>query len=270
VRHLNAVEIAVFDLRSFVSYAPRPLARRILGLRYQRTASANIGEYDAQRASVLARMRSGWPDRQDYFVRGDSDPDQVGYFLDAGRLAFGSPLGVQHRLQQRLIDRIASFGPRSVLEFGSGSGRNLLAIKAAHPDVECIGLELTEASVALARAASEAYGLPVRTYQADVTAAIPDVRADIVFSVHALENIPDAQAVLALMLDRANIAVVLYEPIIEVLGWGLRDVAARIRAYHLDRLRGLGPSLHSHGAHIQRLDDAENVLNPTTEVMIRR
>ena len=253
----------MFDIRSFVSYAPRPIARRLLHRSFNRTAETNIEEYDAARAAVLERMRSGWPAREDYFVRGDSDPRQAGYFLDAGRLAFGNPFVVQRRLQQQLMGRIASFAPRSVMEFGCGSGRNLLAFKAAYPDVECVGLELTPSSVALARAAAEAYGLAISVHRADVTTDIPDVRADVVFSVHTLENIPNAQAVFDLMRSRANRAVVLHEPIVEALGWGLRDATARIRAHHLDRLRGL----RLDGAIIQRLADAENALNPTTEVV---
>lgn len=141
-----------------------------------------------------------------------------------------------------------------------------MAIKAAHPDIECIGIELTDGSVRLARAASEAYGLSIRVFRADFTGAIPDIRADVVFSAHALENVPDSRRAFALMCERANRAVVLHEPIIEALGWGARDTAARIRAHHLDRLRGLGPSLS--GAKVQRLDDAENALNPTTEVVV--
>jgi SAM-dependent methyltransferase len=164
------------------------------------------------------------------------------------------------------------YSPASVIEFGCGSGRNLLAIKRARPDVRCVGLELSTASVELARSASRHYGLPIEVHVADVTRPVPAIeRATVCYSVHALEQIPAARFAFEQMYALATDAVVLFEPITECFGWSPRAIAARVRARHLDRLRGLYPYLRANGYHLsggKPLPDAAEPLNPTVELHV--
>jgi hypothetical protein len=107
---------------------------------------------------------------------------------------------------------------------------------------------LTQSSVELGRLASKHYNLPAEFHRADITQPLPvSEPVDVCFSVHALEQIPDARGAFEQMSQLARMAVVLFEPIPELWGASLLARTGRIRARHLDRLRGLYPYLQSRG-----------------------
>lgn len=248
---------------ALAEYAPRPLVRALLRRRYRRTSIANLTEYDNARRAFIPRL----PDvsLEQYLAEGEA-LDLVDHFLLDGKVRYGRVLPAAERVQAELLDAVLTFRPRSVLEVGCGSGRNLLAIRRVS-DVECYGIELSPASVELACTASERYGLPITVSQGDLT--VDDLReADVVFSCHTLENIPNFAPVLDKMLASANKAVVLVEPIIELLGWSPLEIAARIRAYHLDRLRGLWPYVGERATG-RLLSHSTKAINRSALVVIR-
>ena len=274
-RTLSRAEALVHDLGSVLNYAPRPIARKLLRRGYRRDTAAVIAEYEAARRAYLDRFLAAPPDLDTYLVsEADLSPGyQAAYVLD-GRLRYG-PLGtVLRRMNERVVRAIGGYHPECVIEFGSGAARNLLAVKRALPEVRCIGLELTAPSVELSQAVARHYGLAIEVRQADIMQPVADLPdATVCFSVHALEQIPDARFAFQQMHQHARRAVVLFEPIVELYGWGLRAIAARIRAHHLDRLRDLYPYLQQARYPIpiaRLLPDAVNPLNPTVELHVAK
>jgi SAM-dependent methyltransferase len=270
---LGALGSAWYDLRALGRYLPRPLARRLLGRRYARTPQAVLDEYDEVRRRYHDEFLAAPPPLDVYLVS-DAElrvVDRAIHQLD-GKLVYGYLSASEQRIRRRLVEAVAMYSPASVIEFGCGSGRNLLAIKRARPDVRCVGLELSPASVELARSASRHYGLPIEVHVADVTRPVPAIeRATVCYSVHALEQIPAARFAFEQMYALATDAVVLFEPITECFGWSPRAIAARVRARHLDRLRGLYPYLRANGYHLsggKPLPDAAEPLNPTVELHV--
>jgi SAM-dependent methyltransferase len=270
---LSALGAAWYDLRALGRYVPRPLARRILGRRYARTPQAVLDEYDEVRRQYHQSFLASPPPLDAYLVS-DADlraADRAVHQLD-GKLVYGYQSASEQRVRNRLVEAIGAYRPVSVIEFGCGSGRNLLAIKRAYPDVRCVGLELSPASVELARAASRHYALPIEVQVADVTRPLPPLEAATVCcSVHALEQIPAARYAFDQMYALATDAVVLFEPITECFGWSPRAIAARVRARHLDRLQGLYGYLQTRGYRLsggRPLPDAAEPLNPTVELHV--
>lgn len=272
-KKLTSIEAQLFSLRWLAEYLARLSARAILRRRYLRTPEAVTQEYEGMRRSYLNRFREAPVPLEAYLVsEGDDAVDDRYLQLIDGNLFSGALVEATRRIQRRLIQAIESYRPQSVVEFGCGIGRNLLAIKRAHPEVRCTGFELTHASVELARLASQHYGLELEIHQADVTKPLPQVGSThLCFSVHALEQIPNSCGVFEQMYQLARTAVVLFEPVLELYGWTPREMAARVRAHHLDRLRGLYLYILSKNYKLvsaRLLDTAGNALNPTAELHI--
>jgi ubiquinone/menaquinone biosynthesis C-methylase UbiE len=261
-----------FDIYSLTNYSARIVARKLLRRRYTRDAAAVTDEYAAARQRYLDQWRRS-PPPLDQFLISEADDDvgdQYHQVVD-GRLVTGALRDVRARLIQRIIDAMTLYRPDSVIEFGCGTGRNLMAIKRSFPNTRCIGLELTAPSVELANTASAHYGVPVEARVADVTKPLQIDPVDVCFSMHALEQIPDSSRVLETMHSLAKKAVVLFEPIVERYPRTIRGAAARLRAYHLDRLRGLWPAIKNYNVtRVELLPHASNALNPTVEVHLAR
>jgi SAM-dependent methyltransferase len=272
-RKLSAIEAQLFGIRWSAEYLARFSARRLLRKRFHRTPEAVVVEYEGMRRRYLERFRAQAMPLDDYLVSEADDSTGARYLqiLD-GHLYAGALIEATKNLQLRLIEAVDSYKPQSVVEFGCGAGRNLLAIKRACPHVRCIGFELTLASVEMARLAAQCYKLELEIHAADITQPITNVEeADVCFSVHALEQIPDSRSVFEQMYRIACKSVVLFEPIVELYRWTPCDIAARIRARHLDRLRGLYRYILRQGYKVgtARLVDAtSNALNRTAEIHI--
>ncbi len=246
-RVLNRVQAKLFDVTWLASYLARLAGRTVLRRKYRRTASAD--EYEATRRRYLEDFRRSNPSLDSFLVAEADTPVEEQYtHLLKGTLLYGSIEEATRRTQQCVVAAIGSYEPDSVMEFGCGVGRNLLAIKRAYPDIRCVGLELTPASVQLARLAASRYRLPLDIISGDITRPLPELEGvSVCFSVHALEQIPDSRFAFEQMYRLAEKAVVLFEPIVELYHFSLRGLAARLRARHLDRLRGLYPYILAKG-----------------------
>ncbi len=190
----------------------------------------------------------------------------------------------------RILETLASFmggdsaadAKHTVVEFGSGDGRNLLFLKTRFPNINFIGLELSPVSTELSQRAARRFGLNVEFHTCDITEGVPASllpgSADLVFSFHALEQVPRIfPKALENMLTVASREVVFFEPIEELWPWTLRGIVSRLRVRHLDRLRGFLPELRAIARHkgwtliqSQRLKVGSNPLNETCLAVLVR
>jgi SAM-dependent methyltransferase len=163
-----------------------------------------------------------------------------------------------------------------VVEAGSGTGANLFVLKRRHPNLRAIGLELSPVSVELSRQAATSFDIDVEFRQADLSKPLPDlgVPVDVVFSCHALEQMPDVFTTAAdSMLALARVEAIFFEPIGELYGDRLRDRVGRWRLRAVDYLNGLYRYLVARQADItkvERLGFGLSPFNETIEVHARR
>jgi SAM-dependent methyltransferase len=205
-------------MRAAVEYPARRVARRLTKRSYERNPEAVLDEYEAVRRRFLGTfLGSDWT-LEEFVVRE----------ADEGENPTRRPM------LEVLANAVGRYHPTTVLELGAGTGRNVLYLCDAL-GVEGAGIELTKAGAETGRAAAERYGLPATFHHGSMTDPW-DLSADVIFSVHALEQIPAARPVIDRMQARARVAVVMIEPFPDY--WhGLQGFASRQRSLHLDRLR---------------------------------
>ena len=229
----------LFYLRSAVRFAVLPLVRRLMRGRYRRTPDAVRDEYEPQRAEFLERFRRSAWSLDEYIMHEAGDQLDRRYLfanvLD-GELVQGGEEQVRRRLLDRLTAAVEMYEATSVIEVGSGTGRNLFFLKDRLPHLSITGLDLSPTSVEAAREAAIRYGLDARFETCDVTNLWPVDAADVVFSVHAIEQIPNSEPAIRAMIRHTRKSVVLYEPFPDLWS-GLPGLASRLRASYLDRLR---------------------------------
>jgi SAM-dependent methyltransferase len=236
---LTPIQPSLFAARATARFAARSAVRAVAHKQYRRTTEAVQAEYDPQREAFRRRfLESEWS--ADEYVMTDVGATDTYFFANIldGRLVVGGSDEVRHRLLTRLADEIQRVSARSVIEVGSGTGRNLLFLKSRMPWLKATGLELSRPSVEVAIEASRRYGIEAAFHQHDVTKPWPvEDPADVVFSVHALEQMPRQAAKAAqLMQEHARKAVLLFEPLPDLWS-GPIGLASRLRARYLDRLR---------------------------------
>jgi Methyltransferase domain len=149
-------------------------------------------------------------------------------------------------------------------------------LKRRYPHLRAIGLELSPVSVELSRQAATSFDIDVEFRQADLSKPLPDldVPVDVVFSCHALEQMPDVFTTAAdSMLALARVEAIFFEPIGELYGDRLRDRVGRWRLRAVDYLNGLHRYLVARQADItkvERLGFGLSPFNETIEVHARR
>lgn len=265
---LRPIQPTLFVVRATARFAARTIVRSVAHKQYRRTAKAVQAEYDPQRETFRRSfLESDWS--ADEYVMTDVGASETYFFANVldRRLVVGGSDEVRHRLLTRLANEIQRLSARSVIEVGSGTGRNLLFLKARMPYLKATGFELSTPSVEVAREASHRYGIEAAFYQHDVTEPWPvEDPADVVFSVHALEQMPLlATKAAQLMQEHARKAVLLFEPLPDLWS-GPMGLASRLRARYLDRLRA-----HAFDAlSVERKELLPDgmALNRTTEVVL--
>jgi SAM-dependent methyltransferase len=204
-------------------------------------------------------------------------PDLV---LSDGHIRWGSRTDVRRAERQHVVQVIAEacagLEAPAVLELGCGNGANLLLLKRDHPRIRAIGLELSPVSVDLAQRAAAAYGLDVEFRQADVSRPVTldsDAAADIVFSCHALEQMPDIYVgAVDNALAIASREAIFFEPVGESYPRNLRGIVGRMRLAAVDYLNGLHANLVARGANItsvRNLGFGLTPFNETVEIHVR-
>lgn len=199
---------------------------------------SHVENYEPGRTTYYERLvESEWT--LEDFVVGERDenlnhPTVIG-FLD-GELTFD-----YHRIRWAMLQTLETvvglWSPDSVTEVGAGTGRNLVWL-AEQLSIRCRGVELTAAGAAAGNLAAARFGLDVEMSQGDITSPATSIpAADVVLSVHALEQIPEPREVIQRMVSAARKAVIMVEPFPEFWPSGLGRVAHRMRANYLGRLR---------------------------------
>lgn len=250
----------------FVLYAAHSISRKVLtNLRRGRRLRAvdrSVELVQRQYDQARAKIEVGEFDR---FVFGDSPDD---FALVDGRVTFTSPSSVARANSAVLGQLVKQYLVEgSVVEFGSGSGRNLLYLATQNIANPLIGLELSGKSVELAARAAHSFGLSVHFEQCDVTRRLPELGpVDVVFSVHAFEMMPRIfKAALENIAHLRPRAAIFFEPIEELWPHTPLGLVARLRVRQLDRLRGFYRSARELGRVVRArmLPHAANAVNPT-------
>jgi SAM-dependent methyltransferase len=71
-------------------------------------------------------------------------------------------------LEERLVDTVSAGSPTTVLDIGCGTGSTTLAVaRRLGPHSRCIGIDISEPMITLARARADREGLPARFIRAD-------------------------------------------------------------------------------------------------------
>jgi trans-aconitate methyltransferase len=208
------------SMKAAVEYPARRLARKVTGRHYERTPETAGEEYEPVRQGFLEKFRAAQDWSVEQFMANDA--------READARSRREHLAI-------LSDAVRRHDAKSVLEIGCGTGKNVIYL--CHTlGVTGAGMELTHAGAETGNLAAERYGLLAAFVQGDMTAEWDVEPADIVFSVFALEQVPNAGPVVEKMERHAHKAVVMIEPFPDF--WrGMRGFASRQRGYHLDRLR---------------------------------
>lgn len=107
------------------------------------------------------------------------------------RLTFHGPLSETRAL--RLVDRLTSPTPATVLDLGCGWGELMLRVLEAAPDASGTGVDTNAADLARGRAAAEGRGLAKRVDFVESPATeVPLAPADLVLSLGASHALSDA------------------------------------------------------------------------------
>jgi SAM-dependent methyltransferase len=251
--------------------AVRAIVLRRLGRLRRRTPTTVIASYD----TVRARLRL--TDFDEFVFGKPKDPEIV---LADGHVRWGSRTEVRRIEREHVIDVIADacagIDAPVVLEVGAGTGANLLLLKRRYPHIRAIGLELSPVSVDLARRAAESFDLDVDLHVVDVTRPVDfDLGrpVDVVFSCHALEQMPDVfTGAVDNVLRLARTEAIFFEPVGECYPRTLRGFVGRLRLTAVDYLDGLHKALVARGATItsvRALGFGVTPFNETVEIRVR-
>lgn len=235
-------------------YLPRYLSLN-KSVRNPITVQAN---YDKSRAKISI-------DNVGNYIFGD-DSD---FYLDHDKIVYGR-LEKARKIMLDELDKCLSLEDgETVIEFGSGSGRNLLYLKKKYPNCKFVGLELFSVSVELSKKAAEKFNLDVTFIQHDISKEI-DLRADVAFSCHALEQMPGIYEGAVKNMSKSD-RVYFFEPASELYPFNIRGLVSRMRISVMNRLKGLLPYLKKNYKIIYayRLKSSINPLNETVVIRIR-
>jgi SAM-dependent methyltransferase len=141
-------------------------------------------------------------------VKGAAELQRSYYARTAGAYDAAHADEPEHRLALSYISAfIDSAGIRSVLDVGSGTGRALLHLAAAHPDISLCGVE----PVAALRERAVEHGVPAERLIEAAGEALPFEADsfDAVCELAVLHHVPDPQAVVSEMMRVARRAIFL-------------------------------------------------------------
>ena len=208
--------------------------------------------------------------------------DKIRWCILDNRLSFGA----QQTIHQRKLDIIKHFiiieNFETVIELGSGDGRNILWLASRYPHINFIGFELSQSSVDLSELASKKYGINnVRFIKADLTKR--DTYEDFlkkdsfVFTNHTLEEMPRIFKHPLEVLKESDVKkIVLIEPAyIFSFSRIILDIARRIRIIYHDRLTGLIKYCKKNLSTTFKIDIIDlglgvNPVNPSTLIILTR
>jgi hypothetical protein len=245
----------------------------------RRTPDGVRKSYNSSRQLELERLETIDWDSFVYFPEEWSD-----FVLIDDKVTWGRLRRARTQLLARLEEVAAEYARpgATIIEFGSGDGRNLLHLKKLFPNTRFIGLELSDVSVQLSREAAKKFGLNVEFFEANVCEELPKLpRSDdvtLAYSSFALEMMPRIfTRAVDKMADSTSGGLVFFEPAGELWPLNLRGISSRLRVLQLDRLRGLSRKVRELTAsanwellRMERLKVGINPLNEACEIHLRR
>jgi hypothetical protein len=240
----------------------------------RRSAVTVQKNYDVERSKQMAELDNlSWDDYV-FFSRSLHD-----FIVLDDKTLWGSLRSVRNRLLERLVETVrARVKPgQTVVEFGSGDGRNVLYLRTIFPDINFVGLELSPSSVQLSRFAAQRFGVQdVEFFQADVSKPLPAELTGrdfgLVYSSFALEQMPRIfDDALRNMLSLSPSSIVLFEPVPEVWPLNLRGLVGRLRVKAIDRLQDLPNAVmrltrERPDFRVKRIQRSGLAINPHTEM----
>ncbi len=205
----------------------------------------------------------------DYDYRADTEGRRVKAWR-SGKVVACSFSEARDGLTSCVIEEIATLEENeNVIEVGSGGGLNLVRIRKRFPDLQIMG---TDTSSQRLKIAKESYGdslAGIELVQDSIQSSnLPDESADMVFSVHVLEQLPyDGAAAVKNMLRIARKKVVLLEP------W-FRSATRLERLYicQRDYIRNLAEVVEATGLPftVEPTEWRMNPVNPSFKIVIRK
>lgn len=237
-------------------------------------------------SSVLHEYSAGWDEYKTQLAAAETFEDWIRsdvsvkrFFSVRGKLEYSTfDFGLFYR--NCLLDALqAEFpGARSVTEFGSGIGRNLLFLKNEVPELECSGYELCQPGVDVASDAAKKFGFQVQYAQLDYVRDGPEryvlPRSDVGFTMFSLEQLPqDCSIALEHILDHVTLGSIHIEPVVENYPISLRGILGRIEHRKVDYLSGFDAAarkLDLKHVSMKRLDSAHNPLMFPSVYVLRK
>ena len=122
--------------------------------------------------------------------------------------------GQDHRY--KIARKILSYNPKSVLEFGCSSGRNLVALRqlSDRPDLELVGVDINQAALQAGQRAHPDLDLRFGD-ESWLHKETLNREYDVVFTVSVLDHIPHWKPIYYDLKSLAKKALILLEPILE-------------------------------------------------------
>ena len=162
------------------------------------------------------------------------------------KVCFGIKKTVHLRKLSILETIFLESNAKTVIEFGSGDGSNLLFLAKRHPYTKFIGLELSQSSVELSILAAKKFEIEnISFFQTDLT----DKKSYdnllkkncFVYSMHTLEEMPRIFKIPVSVLSKSEVEdIAFFEPAyVFSFKRGFLDIARFIRIINKDRLWGL-------------------------------
>lgn len=231
-----------------LSYLAR-LGLRVLRRRRQdRTTEAVVQEYS-----------DGWRQYEQYLSASKTLDDWLTiqnvddapcYFNFEGRLTYGN-FNPRH-YRETLVAALRSHfpGAKSITEFGSGVGRNLLYLKKEIPSLDVYGYELCPPGVKIAQAAAAKFAIAANyaplDYLNDPSEKFVFPDTDVAFTMFSLEQIPTrVSKALKNILFRTRMGSIHIEPVPENYPMTLRGILGRIDHWKVNYLSGFDRATHS-------------------------
>ena len=168
------------------------------------------------------------------------------YSLLNNKLVQGKTNQVKFKILEIIEGIMENTSCDSVIELGSGDGKNLLWFASKYSNIKFIGLELNKTSVDLAKKAAKKFGINnLEFYECDLTNTENYknflTKKTFVYSHHTFEEMPRIYKIPLNEIKKSDVQVVaLLEPIFMFKFSRLfLDLAKRLRILNKDRLIGL-------------------------------
>jgi hypothetical protein len=215
---------------------------------------------DRQKSVVLDEYSVGWnlyrdylnsSDKLDDWLRVKGLEDEPHYCNLAGKMEF-SDFDMLNFNRRKILETIQREFPeaKSVTEYGSGLGRNLLYLKKNMPFIKFYGYELCQPGVELAQSAANKFGLSIDYSQLDYVEdeekkyVFP--KTDVAFTMYSLEQLPHTnKAAVENILRHTKFGSIHIEPVPENYPITFRGLIGKLDHWKINYLSNFEKNINS-------------------------